>query len=134
MHSRLKTLTGAAAALALGSSPIVASAATIASNQTVNPLVAVSMLGTQASAQAVCAGDAGATAAAAAQAPPNCVLPAADAPPPPPVSEGVPPPPPPAGNFGFNPILHGLAVLALLAGLSTLLDDDDDVDTSQSPT
>ena len=129
MLSPLKKLAGAAAAIALCTSPALATAAS-AARQPVSPLVAVSLFGTQASAQAVCAQGASAAAtagAAAAQTPPNCVLPATD-PPPPPVGQGAPPPPPPAGDFGINWLLAGLGALALIAGLSTLFDDDDDDD------
>jgi hypothetical protein len=53
MHSPVKKLVGSAAALALCVSPTIAAAATPADVQPVNPLVAVSVFGTQASAQAV---------------------------------------------------------------------------------
>ena len=93
-----------------------------------NPLVTVSLFGTPASAQAVCAGSSAAAgsaaAATAAQGQANCVLPAVDAPPPPVVDQAV-PPPLPAGNFGVNWLLLGLGALALVAGLQTLFDDDD---------
>lgn len=126
MHSPLKTFTGLTAALAFCLSPTMASAATSSTIQTVSPLVAVSVFGTQASAQTVCASAAGAAAAAgavAAQANPNCVLPVGDAAPPPPVSEAV---PPPTGDFGISPVLLALAGLALAGGIIAALSDDDD--------
>ena len=52
MHSPLKKLAGTAAALSLCASPTLA-ATTPAAVQPVNPLVAVSVFGTQGSAQAV---------------------------------------------------------------------------------
>jgi hypothetical protein len=127
MHPVLKNLGGAVTIFALCFSPTMASAAT-AAVQPVSPLTAVSVFGTQASAQAVCAGGASAAtaagSAAAAQAP-GCVLPAGD--PPPPVVPGQAyAPVAPAGNFGVNWLLLGLGALALIAGLSTLFDDDDD--------
>ena len=66
---RGKPLIGAAAAIALCVSPTVATAATnvtITPVQSISPLVAVSVFGTQASAQEVCANAAGAAAAAGA--------------------------------------------------------------------
>lgn len=127
MQSPLSKLVSAAAALALCVSPTVARAAT-SSMQPINPLVAVSAYGTQASAQAVCAQGASAAAAAGAaataQGQPGCVLPAADVPPP--AAQGpAPPPPPPTGNFGVNWLLLALGLLALAGGISTLFDDDD---------
>ena len=50
MHSSVKKLAGAAVALVLCASPTMAAAAAV---QPINPLVAVSAFGTQASAQAV---------------------------------------------------------------------------------
>lgn len=110
-----------------------ANAAT-ASARTVDPLVTLSVFGTQASRAAVCA--AGAQAAIAAGSAvvtqagpaPGCVLPVVDAPPPV-VSEAPPPvyyPEPVArgGGIGALPLLLGLAVLIGAAAL--LLHDDDD--------
>ena len=83
--------TGAALALALCASQTSAAAAVPI--QSVNPLVAVSVYGTQASAQAACssAATAAAGAAATAQGQAGCVLPATDAPPP--VADAAPLPP-----------------------------------------
>src|SRR5829696_3096785 len=92
--SRMKTFAGAAAALAMSISPTIATAATTAPVQSVNPLVAVSVFGTQASAQQACnpaTAAAAAGAAVAAQGQAGCVLPAVDAVPPPP--QAAPPPP-----------------------------------------
>ena len=135
MHFPLNRLAGGAAAFALCISSTMAGAATVTTPvQPINPIIALSILGTQASAQAVCsqaaaaAGAAGAAIAAQGQA--RCVLPATDVPPA--VAEGAPPPvplappPPPAANFGINWLLLALGSFALLAGLSTLFDDDDD--------
>lgn len=122
MQSPLKQFVAAATAFALGVSPTMASAATSAS-QPISPLIAVSLFGTQASVQAVCSQ---AASAVAAQGAAGCVLPATDAPPPiaqAPVSQ------PLAGaNFGVNWLLLGLGSIALLAGISTLFNDDDDGD------
>ena len=129
MQSPIKMFTGVATALALCMTPTMAAAATSAPFQPVSPLVAVSVFGTQASAQAVCSGAAGAASAAgaaAAQANPNCVLPVGDAAPPPPVSEVV--PPPSGGDFGISPILLALAGLALAGGIIAALSDNDDGD------
>ena len=136
MPSPLNQFAAATAAFALCISPTMATAATTA-HQPVSPLVAVSIFGTQASAQAVCSQAASAAAAAgtaaAAQEQTGCVLPATDVPPP--VGEApVPPPLLPGTNFGVNWLLLGLGALAAIAGLSTLFDDDDDVDiTPVSP-
>jgi hypothetical protein len=129
MTVQFKSFTAAAAAVALCVSPTMASAATSTSIQPVSPLVAISVFGTQASAQAVCTGAAGAATAAgaaAAQAQPNCVLPATDAAAPPPVSEVAPLPPP--ADFGIPPILLALAGLALAGGIIAALSDSDDGD------
>lgn len=118
MAKRIGSLAGVAAAFALCFSSTVAAAATTAPVQSVNPLVAVSIFGSPASAQAVCgsvaAPAAGAAAATAAQGQPGCVLPAVDAPPP--VADVAPPPPAPRG-FGIMPILLGLLGIAALAAL-----------------
>jgi hypothetical protein len=130
MRFSLNRLAGAAAALALCASPTMAAAATTTTMQSVSPLAAVSLYGSQASAQTICAqGASAATAAgaAAAQGQTGCVLPATDGPPPVVQGPGY-APPPPTGNFGINWILAGLGALALIGGLSTLFDDDDDDD------
>ena len=136
MHSPLYKLASAAAGLALIVTPTMATAQSTRAIQPINPLVAVSLFGTQASAQTVCSQGASAVAAAgaaaAAQGQAGCVLPARDAPPP--VSEALPPPPPPpTGDYGINWILLGLGLLAFFGGLSTLFDDDDDDDEAVSP-
>ncbi len=137
MQSPTKKLVCAAATFALCVSPAIAAAATTPAIQPVNPLVAVSVFGTQASAQIICSqgasGAAAAGAAAAAQGQAGCVLPAIDAPPP--VIQGAaPPPPPPAGGIGtVGWLLAGLDALLVIAAISTLLDDDDDDDDEGSP-
>jgi hypothetical protein len=124
MRCHFKLFAGAAAAIALCVSPTMAAATTAVSGQSLSPLVAVSVFGTQASAQTVCTQAAGTAAAAgaavAAQGPANCVLPAVDTPPPPPVTEA---PPAPRG-FGISPILLGLLGLAALAALIAGSNDD----------
>jgi len=128
MHSAVKTLFGTATAFALCVSPTMSAAATAV--QPASPLVAVSVFGTQASAQIVCSqGASGAAAAAQGQA--GCVLPATDLPPP--VSQGAVPPPPPSGGGigGAGWILAGLDALLVIAGLATLIDDDDDDDDDE---
>ena len=125
MVKRWKTFAGATAALAMCVSPTMATAATNTSVQSLNPLVAVSVFGTQASAQEVCANAATAAAAAgaaaAAQGQPGCVLPATDPPPPPPPPEA---PPPQARGFGISPVLLGLLGIAALAALIALGNED----------
>ena len=134
------TLTRAATAFAAASLFVgsAASAAPVAS-RTVDPLVAVSMLGTASSQAAVCAAGAASVAAAAQAAPaqPGCVLPVVDAPPPAPVAEVPPPAYVPAavttaGGLGIMPLLLGLAAVV---GAATLLleDGDDDISLPISP-
>ena len=127
MRSSLKQLGCVAASFALCVSPTMAAAAATGV-QPVSPLTAISVFGTQASAQAVCSpAVAAAGAAVAAQGQPGCVLPATDAAPP--VGQSVPPPPPPpSGDFGINWLLAGLGGLAFIAGVATLFDDGDDND------
>jgi hypothetical protein len=130
MHARLKTLAAALAAISLCATPTMAVAAPTPI-QPVSPLIAVSLYGTQASAQAVCAQGASAAGAAAAQGAVGCVLPATDVPAP--MSTGM-APPPPTGNFGINWLLLGLGTLALLGGVATLFIDDDDEGSPVSAT
>ena len=128
-----KSFIGATAAIALCVSPTVATAATSATIQPVNPLVAVSIFGTQASAQTVCTNAAGATAAAgaaaASQAQAGCVLPVGDA---------VPPPAEPGpvvverSGIGITPIILGLLGIAALAALIASGNDDSDSPISPS--
>ncbi len=125
MPSSPKQLAAAFAAFALCASPTMAAAT--GPGQSLRPLAAVGLFGTPASAQAVCAQAASATAAAgaavAAQGQAGCVLPATDAPPP--VAEGPAPLQLGTTNFGVDWLLLGLGMLALVAGISTLFDDDD---------
>lgn len=126
--SSIKRVTGILAAAALCFSPTMASAASYAAPQPMNPLIAVSVFGTPASAQAACSSAANAAAqagaAVAAQGQANCVLPAVDPPPPAPIGEAV--PPPPSAGFGIGPILLGLLGIAALAALLLSGDGDDD--------
>jgi len=127
----MKTFAASAAAFALCMSPTVAAAATTASMHSVNPLVAVSLFGTQASAQEVCSpavAAAAAGAAVAAQGQPGCVLPAVDAPPPPQAA----PPPVRTGGFGISPIILGLLGIAALAALIAGSNDDSNSPVSPS--
>lgn len=135
--SVLRNVTMAAVAVSMMASPTVAavsqaSVVRSAPVQTISPMVALSIFGSQASAAALCGSSATATAASAAataQAPAGgCVLPVVDAPPPVAIAEPLPPPP---SGFGIAPILLGLAGIAILAAL--LLDDDDDDDEDDVP-
>lgn len=132
---KMRILAGSAAAFALCLSPTMAAAATSAPAQSISPLVAVSVFGTQASAQEVCnptVAAAAAGAAAVAQGQAGCVLPATDAPPP--VVSQAPPPLPPTvgGGLGITPILLGLLGLAALAALIASGNDDSDSPVSPS--
>jgi hypothetical protein len=131
-------------AIALASASLLVGSAASAATTTlraVDPLVAVSMLGTASSQAAICAAGAASTAAAvqAAPAQPGCVLPVVDAPPPAPVVEAPPPPAPtvvPVAAAGKEiailPLLLGLAAIA--AGIFLLLDkDEDDFEAPTSP-
>jgi hypothetical protein len=116
--ARLKSGIGIAVALVLCASPSMAAAATAAPVQSISPLVALSVFGTQASAQTVCTEAASAAAAAgstAVQGQTGCVLPATDVPPPPPATEGV--EPPAHYGFGISPVILGLLGIAALAAL-----------------
>jgi hypothetical protein len=133
-HSRTKPFAGAAVALALCFSPTVATAATSTPIQSISPLVAVSVFGTQASAEAVCnpaTAAAAAGAAAVAQGQAGCVLPATDLPPPvaqnapPPVAQGI-------GGFGIAPVILGLLGIAALAALIASGNNDSDSPSSPS--
>jgi hypothetical protein len=133
-HSRTKPFAGAAVALALCFSPTVATAATSTPIQSFSPLVAVSVFGTQASAEAVCnpaTAAAAAGAAAVAQGQAGCVLPATDLPPPvaqnapPPVAQGI-------SGFGIAPVILGLLGIAALAALIASGNNDSDSPSSPS--
>lgn len=127
MRSVSKNLVGAALCAALCITPAMASAAVApASVQSINPMVAVSLLGSPASAATLC----GAQAAAATAPGTGCVLPVTDLPPP--VAQPAPPPPPPLpvaaapSGFGIAPLLIGLLGVAALIALLALDGDDDD--------
>lgn len=127
----MRSFAGAAAVLALCVSPTMATAATTLAP--INPLVAVSIFGTQASAQQVCANPAmaaaAAGAAAAAQGQTGCVLPATDAPPPLPPEAA---PLPRTSGFGISPVLLGLLGIAVLAALIASGNKDGDSPISPS--
>lgn len=133
-----KTFISIGVALALSASPSLASASAIATPQAINPMVALSIFGSQASAAALCGSSAtaaAASAAATAQGPAGgCVLPVVDAPPPLPVVEPAPfvPPPVASSGFGLTPILLGLAGIAILAALILSQDNDNDNDAPVS--
>jgi hypothetical protein len=125
MSSVSRNLVGAALCAALCVTPAMASAAIQpASVQSINPMVAVSLLGSPASAATLC----GAQAAAATAPGSGCVLPVTDLPPP--VAQPAPPPPLPAAaapaGFGIAPLLIGLLGVAALVALLALDGDDDD--------
>lgn len=108
--------------------------AAAATAQTMNPLVAVSVFGTQASAQTVCdpsVAAAAAGAAVAAQGQPGCVLPATDAPPPLPEQSAVVPSSTSSG-IGIAPIILGLLGIAALAALIASSNGDSDSPSSPS--
>lgn len=125
-----KKLGGAAIALALCVNSTAAAAATKVRANNVSPLVALSVLGSDASRAALCGSAAAAAVAGAQAAAPGCVLPVVDAAPPPPVVEAAPPPVVPvapavaATGFGVPWILLGL-LGAIVAG-AVLLDRSDD--------
>lgn len=118
--------------VALCATPALATASVAPAPTAINPMVALSIFGSQASAAALCGSSAttvAASAAATAQAPAGgCVLPVVDAPPPLPVVEPAPfvPPPVAASGFGLTPILLGLAGIAVLAALILSQDNDND--------
>ena len=128
MQRSKKSFIGAAAAFALCFSPTMAHAAT-ATTPAMNPLIAVSVFGTPASAQVACGTASGAAAAAGAatvaQGQAGCVLPAVD-PAPAPVVEPV-----AARGFNVMPILLGLLGIAALAAL--IASGNDDSDSPDSP-
>src|SRR5687767_14041769 len=117
MQRSKKSFIGAAAAFALCFSPTMAHASTSTTAPSMNPLIAVSVFGTPASAQAVCGNASGAAASAGAasvgQGQAGCVLPAVD-----PAAAPVPAPavePVAARGFNVMPILLGLLGIAALA-------------------
>lgn len=129
--ARLKSIVATATALALCATPTMAAATPAAPVQSLNPLVAVSLFGTQASAQTVCTQTASAAAAAgsaAVQGQTGCVLPVVDAPPPAPQVEAV--AAPVHYGFGISPVLLGLLGIAALAALIASQSDDNN---SNSP-
>ena len=102
-----------------------------------SPWAALSALGTQASATALCGTTISAAAATAQAAPaqPGCVLPLVDAPPPvvttpPPVA--VPPAVASGSGLGISPLLLGLGILTVI-GLLALAHGDDDEDSVSPP-
>jgi len=126
-----RTLTIFGTAVALCATPALATASATPA-QTISPMVALSIFGSQASAAALCGSSAtttAATAGTAAQAPAGgCVLPVVDAPPVP-VAEPVAYAPAPApSGFGIAPVLLGLAGIAILAALIISQDEDNDND------
>ena len=114
------------ALLVAGAAALLSGQAAYAATSSVDPLVAMSALASDASRAAVCAGSTAATAAATAAAQaaaPACVLPV-NAAPPPVVGEAAPPPPPPVVEaaaapkaIGALPLILGLAALVAIAAL-----------------
>ena len=104
---------------------LLAGSASAAAPRSVDPLVALSVLGTSESYAAICAVGAAqaastaATAATQGAAPGGCVLPVVDAAPPPVVTEAVPPPvvaaAPVATAGSVFPLLLGLAAVVVAA-------------------
>lgn len=130
-------LASSAIALALCVNSTAAAASTTAGTASIDPLVALSVLGSDASRAALCGGAASAAAAVAvagqaAQAPaPGCVLPVLGAPPPPPpaVVDAVPPPVVPAvaaPGVGVPLALLGLVGIVLGAVLLQAFNDEDE--------
>jgi hypothetical protein len=139
--SSTKRITVAVAAMAMmiSSTGAIAARPTFLTPVSVGPLVALSLLQSDASRAALCgassAAAAGAAAATQATAPP-CVLPVTDAAPPPPVPvvENVPPPPPVVeGGFHVPPLLLGLVGIALAVAIFQAIHDDDNGDEFNSP-
>jgi len=122
-----RTITSFGVAIALCASPALASASAVPPVQSISPMVALSIFGSQASAAALCGSSATATAASAAataQAPAGgCVLPVVDAPPVVPVAEA---PPPGIAPLGIFPLLAGLVGIGGLAGAIAGQNTDDD--------
>jgi len=113
-----------------------ASAATPISAPAVDPLVAISFFGSQASQSAICAAGAQSAAAAGAAvaaqaAQQGCVLPVVDAAPPPMVADTAPPPevlpvaPVTGAGIGVMPLLLGLAAIIGAAALIFQGEEDD---------
>jgi hypothetical protein len=135
-------LSGAAIALALCLNSTAAAASATVRAPSINPLVALSVLGSDASRAALCGSAASAAVAAASAgqaaqgAAPGCVLPVLGAPPvvpPPPVVEAVPPPVVPAAaapGFGVPLALLGLAGVVLAATLLQAFNDEDEDDVA----
>ena len=139
-----KSLAAAAATLSLMTSS-VASAAPITA-KTVDPLVALSILGSSASQAALCASGAVTVAgsAAAAQAQTGCVLPVVDTTPiTPPAAVSDVPPPVMAEPVAVGPGPNLLPLFLVLAGMTAAFfllddvilgdDDDDDIEFDVSP-
>jgi len=132
MASVIRKYVLAAGAAALLSSQAVYAAPAVSASA-IDPLVALSVLGTAQSRAAACAAGASAAAAGAAVAAvqgtpaPGCLLPLTGPTPQavgPVEPIGAPPPPPPPGKrIGVLPILLGLLAIAVLAAL--LLSDGD---------
>lgn len=113
-----KKFAGVVSALALCMSSSGAIAASAPRQAAISPFVALSALGSQVSASALCASSAVAGAAAVAQgAAQGCVLPAVDQAPAPVMTETAPPPyavepVAPMGGAGVSPLLLALAGIA----------------------
>jgi hypothetical protein len=137
-----KSVLGLSLSVALCVAPTAAVAAQNTPVQAINPMIALSLFGSPASAAALCGNQAAAVAGAAvaaAQAPaPGCVLPYADPVAPPPMAEPVAVPPEPIAaaaprGFGVAPLLLGLLGIAGLAAIIASQDDDDNGDPPVSP-
>lgn len=135
MNPQGKLFRSGAALVAVATAFTTTAAAAPSQAPVLDPLVAVSVFGTQSSQAAVCAaGSQAATAAAASAAtaaattaqagPGGCVLPVGGVAPPPAVGLGPAVAPMAGSGIGILPLLLGLAAVAGLAAL--LLRDDDD--------
>lgn len=109
-----------ACGLLFSSTAAGAAAASYAPPPAINPMIALSVFGSQATAATLCANSAaaataaaGAAAAATAQAPGGCVFPVVDVAPVPVASVPIAPPPGPSG-IGIWPLLGGLAAITAL--------------------
>lgn len=149
--SNFRMVVGALAGVALLATPAGAVAAAVPDRPppAINPLVALSALGSDASRAALCGASLAAAAhvsanssvAAVAQGAPTqgCVLPVVDQIPPPSVSEVLPPPPVPpmpavAGGFGASSLLLALAGITAAALLAVVLLRDRNNNNVLSPT
>jgi hypothetical protein len=144
-YTKKLACTVAALTLCANSTAAVAASTPNAARAAMDPLVALSVFGSDASRAALCGAAASATAAAAVAgqaaqaAAPGCVLPVVDVPPPA-VVETLPPPPvapPPVvasgGGFAISPLILGLlGIGAAILAVTLLRDKDKDEDENEA--